>query len=329
MTNGDNRRIVWVDAVRGIGIMLVVLGHMAIPHLAKLFIYSFHMPLFFFISGYLNKRSFSVRWCVRKFDTLIVPYWAYGVIIMWAMSAIGRWEWSEMLERMIKGVGVDPLWFLICLFFTEIIGGIIVKKTEANAMMLVIMLLMGVVGVVLPKYMAFGWFKIRTLPAALAFWLAGYNCKSARILEFLKGDGLKAVRLGALAGLMTMSSLFFLQRIDMNSARYGNGFLFYGTALSSIILLCLLVQKLERMQPIVLTSCFRIASYLGRTSLIIMCLHPIVPQLCAVFIRSKSLQRIVSLLILLTLVFLIDRHIPLLTGRYEFFGKIYDWYDAR
>ena len=58
-------RILWVDAARGIGMMLVVLGHaisdttMDNPLLSRLFyfIYSFHMPLFFFISGYCGGKA--------------------------------------------------------------------------------------------------------------------------------------------------------------------------------------------------------------------------------------------------------------------------------
>ncbi|MBC1212116.1 acyltransferase family protein [Listeria booriae] len=70
-----NERITWIDYAKGIGIILVVYGHVLrgvfeagldIP--IKLFtyedsfIYSFHMPLFFFLSGlfanHLLKRSF-------------------------------------------------------------------------------------------------------------------------------------------------------------------------------------------------------------------------------------------------------------------------------
>ena len=41
------KRIEWIDIARGIGIILVILGHIGIGKIGK-FIYSFHIPLFFF-----------------------------------------------------------------------------------------------------------------------------------------------------------------------------------------------------------------------------------------------------------------------------------------
>ena len=49
------------DIMKGIGILLVLLGHVyewkAIGH----FVYSFHMPLFFIVAGYFSKRSIWTR----------------------------------------------------------------------------------------------------------------------------------------------------------------------------------------------------------------------------------------------------------------------------
>lgn len=42
-----------VDIAKGIGILLVVYGHLKNPF--NPFIYAFHMPLFFFLSGFLLK----------------------------------------------------------------------------------------------------------------------------------------------------------------------------------------------------------------------------------------------------------------------------------
>ena len=43
-------RIGWVDTAKGIGLLLVIIGHLPIP-LVPVWIYTFHMPLFFFLSG--------------------------------------------------------------------------------------------------------------------------------------------------------------------------------------------------------------------------------------------------------------------------------------
>ena len=53
-----SHRIEYLDIAKGIGMILVYIGHCRIPGDNPLFqwIYSFHMPLFFFISGLLFKR---------------------------------------------------------------------------------------------------------------------------------------------------------------------------------------------------------------------------------------------------------------------------------
>ena len=46
-----NNRVQWVDICKGYGILLVVLGHTLRTDLSLVYIYGFHMPLFFFLSG--------------------------------------------------------------------------------------------------------------------------------------------------------------------------------------------------------------------------------------------------------------------------------------
>lgn len=47
----NKNRLEWLDAVRGVGITLVVLGHTALPPIGYVLIYAFHVPLFFIVAG--------------------------------------------------------------------------------------------------------------------------------------------------------------------------------------------------------------------------------------------------------------------------------------
>jgi len=61
----NTKRLDWIDIAKGIGIILVVLGHTLVPQVREtgfagflwIFIYNFHMPLFFFLSGYLFEKG--------------------------------------------------------------------------------------------------------------------------------------------------------------------------------------------------------------------------------------------------------------------------------
>ena len=75
-------RITYVDIAKGIAISLMVLGHSGIPVGLRTWIYSFHMPFFFFVSGYTSnftKDSFS-HYAVRKIMVLGIPFLVYSAI---------------------------------------------------------------------------------------------------------------------------------------------------------------------------------------------------------------------------------------------------------
>lgn len=52
-----SKRENWVDIAKGIGIVLVVMGHACCPKIPHGIIYSFHMPLFFSFRGFLSADS--------------------------------------------------------------------------------------------------------------------------------------------------------------------------------------------------------------------------------------------------------------------------------
>lgn len=57
IVSSKKERLHWLDYSKTIGMYLVVLGHVIKDNtqLLKGIIYSFHMPLFFFLSGFLHK----------------------------------------------------------------------------------------------------------------------------------------------------------------------------------------------------------------------------------------------------------------------------------
>lgn len=78
-------RDVSVDVCKGIGIMLMVLGHSGIPKYGHDFIYMFHMPLFFFLSGYCFNEKYIDdigAFIIRKLKTLWKPYVQYGLLFL-------------------------------------------------------------------------------------------------------------------------------------------------------------------------------------------------------------------------------------------------------
>jgi len=119
----------WVDIARGIAMLLVVLGHMGV---ARTFIYTFHMPVFFFISGYLYKKRNGRSLLKYECKKIILPYliWGFGLsIAMYGITLFGiaedRDEFSDLRMQIINILNggdlhyiinaAPALWFLIVL----------------------------------------------------------------------------------------------------------------------------------------------------------------------------------------------------------------------
>ena len=77
----NKRRIDWIDIAKGLGILAVILGHCHLPEKVWNSIYSWHMPIFFVISGYFYRvQPFEVLF-KKKINSLLKPYFFTCVTI--------------------------------------------------------------------------------------------------------------------------------------------------------------------------------------------------------------------------------------------------------
>lgn len=122
-----SKRINYIDYMRGIAIILVVMGHLiqfnGFPTSNPVFefIYSFHMPLFFAISGYITQRVTSIEtiyeyftYLKKKFLSIILP------LITWSLFInpyLLKEQWEILsYEEVLRILQYPGLWFLKMLF---------------------------------------------------------------------------------------------------------------------------------------------------------------------------------------------------------------------
>ena len=89
----EKERILWIDYTKSICIYLVVLGHTLIPQPMTDFIYTFHMPLFFFLSGCLfsfEKNPTFEGFITKRFKRLMIPYLWINLITYLFWLSVGR-----------------------------------------------------------------------------------------------------------------------------------------------------------------------------------------------------------------------------------------------
>ncbi|AUT04401.1 acyltransferase [Nostoc sp. CENA543] len=136
-------RLSWVDYAKGIGIFLVVVGHIlrglinssilepsGLLSFVDNWIYAFHMPLFFFISGLFIQRSLNKPFgdfFIGKLCTIAYPYFLWS-LIQGIFQAIGsRYANNNFSILNIWKIIYEPLlqfWFLYTLFAIVIIYAI-------------------------------------------------------------------------------------------------------------------------------------------------------------------------------------------------------------
>ena len=149
MRFGEKRpreRVEWIDSAKGIAILLVVIGHVVggytgsygIPRYQEFIdyivwiIYTFHMPLFFCLSGYvyrisinrISNRTGYQNFIKKKTRVLMVPYYIFSTIqILIKLPLQGKissvLSWKNIL--LLPVYAVDQYWFLYTLFLCFIL----------------------------------------------------------------------------------------------------------------------------------------------------------------------------------------------------------------
>lgn len=121
------------DIAKGIGILLVVMGHLRIDAVCSNAIYLFHMPLFFILSGLLFAPEAGMGEFVRKKARhLLLPYVLFTVIFvplrLWEKRVLeGKADFSFSWHCLSPGFFDVPLWFLPALFIVLVMAWLLCR----------------------------------------------------------------------------------------------------------------------------------------------------------------------------------------------------------
>ncbi len=118
----EKERLAWPDLARGFAVFLVALGHSPLTGDAlKYWIYTFHMPLFFFISGYFAvRKEDSVLKMIQKKARALLPIYFIGSFGGFLLESVlaGRIRWDSLLGIFLCQFGKYDgyLWFFPAVF---------------------------------------------------------------------------------------------------------------------------------------------------------------------------------------------------------------------
>ena len=298
-------RIAWVDALKGLGIVLVVIGHTDCPDELLKWIYIFHMPLFFMLSGLMSKDSENIgggQWIRHKSRGLLWPYFFFGVCEFLFDSLALILKHTIRGDYLIKKViaitysnflfednYTGVIWFLTCLFMTELIFFILLKAFSTNYKRVIVVIALSMLGYyVVPQIKFLPPFFMDIALNALPFYSLGYYMRvvffSERKAKIYK-IGLPIFIIGSVLGMINQRELG-LNHVDMLYRKWGDPLLFI---ISAMLCLVGLVLAFMNFQKILEKRYFKLLNYIGRNSLIIFSIHLMVMQVLAHYIRSLGI----------------------------------------
>lgn len=213
------RRIAWLDAARGIGILLVIVGHALARGFVFDVIYAFHMPLFFFLSGVVSPSALNIPLAAqarRLARSLLAPFAFFGLVTLGyhaamqrvvAGSSPGLQDVLSWAGAIAYGIGERmpsnwTLWFFPCLFVT-ILGSLASVRALGASRAFAATAILAVLAVLAPLPWRLPWSADSALVAAL-FFQAGM-----RFGAWPEGDTAGSLLPGTLAWRLVAAGLTF------------------------------------------------------------------------------------------------------------------------
>lgn len=217
-----------IDFIRGIAIILVVYGHaiqytsgynyltdgLFFENIVFKWIYSFHMPLFMLVSGFLFKNYENKNLKEKILDRtkkLIYPIVAWQTV--WSLKYIFIDSNERFLIFYIKEL-VYGLWFLWAIFYSSLVIIVVEKFCKCERRRVLIYFLGVIISIVIPDYLGSSVYKYM-----YPFFIIGYYNKD--FLEKLKN--FKRIQIIYVIFLLVLYLLLF-KYFNYNSYIYTSGY---------------------------------------------------------------------------------------------------------
>lgn len=309
-----SKRVEWVDTLKFIGILSVILGHINFP--LNGFIYTWHMPLFFMVSGFFIKFEIHFKdFVVKNFKRLMIPYFIFSIVGLFIEILKRYLLHREALDytHEIKGIFIDMdfaglcntyafvLWFLPALFFSRVFLYLIKNKIPSLLLqsLVVVFLFMASFYIDLP-------FGIDNALNSLIFIYAGniiFDKKMPNVLVLL-----------SVVVLAIIYCFGFSLNLDMASKVYSNKFLNVIWTVSFVYVLIFCIKNIR------LNSKF--IKIWGGNTMLLFILHPYTNNIAHIIVQ-KALQSdywlfkfIISIVLLSLVIFIKEKNKNWLVFKY-------------
>lgn len=312
----ENKRLDYLDSARGFALLGVIIGHIyKSDNILITWIYSFHVPLFFIISGSLlyykdtvNKNLLSLT--INRVKSILIPYIIFCFInIVFELilrPSLETAKWGILQTGVLFGIGAT--WFLPALFISEMLFILIHKYIKSAIIKRTIISILFLIPFVFKSNHIIVTVMFRSL-TSLGYISIGYY-----IFRYI--NKLDISWLGIISIFITSVILSKVNgNVDLYSLSYNNPILYLICGVIGSILILLTLRKLNNFNTKYLT-------YFGLNSIIIMATHQNIIRVCQIILNNNLKDFIGGTLVLLIifilevpLVYIVNNYLPFMLGR--------------
>lgn len=313
-----------LDFLKGIGIVFVVLGHCFTSaivekyptiEMCKLIIYTFHMPLFFIVSGYLQglkpyKLKKLKKISLHQTRKLLLPYLVWSILLYVFYFFINKLSVGTIPEDITlnpfklllniftyKVVTGNVLWFVYILFLISVVSYFIHCLISRKSVSVMFVILVAAIGFIANSYMQEDLFIIKRFAVMWIYYEIGVF-----IGKYVKDVSFKASWYLNL-GFAALYVLLFIGFVNIG-----------GTCGMILNILCALtaVFIFYSLSKYNNSWAYRILSYIGKRTLYIYYLHN--PYIVLILITALTSFTEINVIFTITISFALGCIIPLIIG---------------
>lgn len=311
-------RLDYLDVVKGFSIILVVLGHIYFREsLISKYIYSFHVPVFFIVTGmllkYKNENNIK-KVLINRFKGIMIPYFIFDFFNIIIYLCLNGFTYQNARWNIIDTVilyGRGATWFLPCLFIAEV-SFIIIRNIFKNDILHIMCCLVCFsipIFIVAPNTIIFVLFR--------SMIAIGFICFGYYIFEKEYYKNYIFIILIILFIVLPKNS-----NIELYTLKLGNIYIYVSNAIVGSLVFITAFKKLK-------TN--KLLKYIGINSLIIMGTHQNILKIIFYISNFKFegyIKGIILLFVVLIIefpiIYIINNYLPFMIGKFPKNKKIQD-----
>lgn len=279
----EEKRLKYLDYARGFSMLLVMYAHFFTVKEAplRLWIYSFHMPIFFIITGILIYKKNSKLNIKKQIKHLIIPYFIFGILMIGCLGFIDIIDGKEWIPNVISNLkktvllyGVRAEWYLPCLFFAILIFYTIKDIFKEKKKIIAILIPLFLLPFLKVDITSIYTYKIllRSLIATI-FLFTGYY-----LSEYLEKKNIKFYQI-ILLFFGTLICTEILGYVDLCYLKIPDPFIYYLSAIIGSLFILFFFKYIEKKQ-----IHLKFLEFVGKNSLLILGTHMLIGYLVKKFL---------------------------------------------